>query len=117
MEKRRSALSEKDRAKASAVLEKMASLDHLAIPDSAPPITGAFSAVVPKTRSALLNAPDAQGKTALHIAAFLNNYQTVETLLFLGADPLVEDAYGQRATDLTSNKHVTALLLKAIEAK
>jgi ankyrin repeat protein len=35
-----------------------------------------------------------KGRTALHMAVAFNNKNAVETLLFLNANPLIEDVYG-----------------------
>jgi len=45
------------------------------------------------------------------VAAAFNNRAACETLLFLGANPLLEDSYGQRPLDLTLDESIRELLL------
>ena len=51
-----------------------------------------------------------KGRTALHIAAAYGNKKTVETLLFLNANPLIEDIYGQRPLEMASDDGIRDLL-------
>ena len=44
----------------------------------------------------LLNFRDFLGRTALHIAAIWGNKSAIETLLYLKANPLIEDGAGFR---------------------
>lgn len=47
----------------------------------------------------ILNFRDHKGRTALHIAAIWNNKAACETLLYLKANPLIEDGAGYRPVD------------------
>ena len=47
----------------------------------------------------IMNYRDHMGRTPLHMAIAFNNKVAAETLLCLGANPHVKDAYGQRAID------------------
>ena len=58
-----------------------------------------------------MNFRDIRGRTALHIAAAFNQRTAVETLLFLGANPQIEDSYGQRPIDMTTDDSIRELLL------
>ena len=40
------------------------------------------------------------GRTALHIAVGVQNKACAETLLYLGANPHIQDCYGQRPIDI-----------------
>lgn len=42
----------------------------------------------------IINFRDHKGRTALHLAVAYNHKNAVETLLFLNANPLIEDLYG-----------------------
>ena len=44
--------------------------------------------------NSIINFRDLKGRTALHIAVAFNNKNAVETLLFLNANPLIEDIFG-----------------------
>jgi len=44
------------------------------------------------------------------VAAALNNRTACETLLFLGANPLIDDLYGQRPVDMASDDSIRELL-------
>jgi ankyrin repeat protein len=44
----------------------------------------------------LLNFRDFMGRTPLHIAAIWGNKAAIETLLYLKANPLIEDGAGLR---------------------
>ncbi|KAI8928151.1 ankyrin repeat-containing domain protein, partial [Entophlyctis helioformis] len=54
----------------------------------------ASTAVTQDTVESFMNAKDEHGRTALHVAAFYRNHRVVQMLLGYGADPLLEDAYG-----------------------
>ena len=47
----------------------------------------------------LLNFRDYKGRTPLHVAAIFRNKAALETLLYLGANPLIEDGSGYRPID------------------
>ena len=47
----------------------------------------------------LLNFRDFKGRTPLHIATISRNQAACETLLYLGANPLIEDGAGYRPID------------------
>ena len=47
----------------------------------------------------LMNYRDKNGRTALHMAISFNNKVAAETMLHLGANPHIKDAYGQRPID------------------
>ena len=49
--------------------------------------------------NSILNFRDHKGRTALHIAAIWNNKVALETLLYLKANPLIEDGAGYRPID------------------
>jgi len=46
-----------------------------------------------------MNYRDHHGRTALHVAIAFNNKVAAETMLHLGANPHIKDAYGQRPID------------------
>lgn len=48
----------------------------------------------------IMNLRDAKGRTPLHMAIIFNNKEAAETLMYLGANPHIEDAYGQRPIDI-----------------
>ena len=50
--------------------------------------------------TSIINRRDHKGRTALFAAVAYNNKQAVETLLHLGANPHIEDIYGQRPGDI-----------------
>ncbi len=58
----------------------------------------------------LINLRDHRGRTALHVAIAFNNKVTAETLLYLGANPHIKDAYGQRPIDICSVESLRSLL-------
>lgn len=58
----------------------------------------------------LINLRDYRGRTALHVAIAFNNKVTAETLLYLGANPHIKDAYGQRPIDNCSVESLRSLL-------
>lgn len=47
----------------------------------------------------ILNFRDYMGRTPLHIAAIWGNKNVVETLLYLKANPLIEDGAGKKPID------------------
>jgi hypothetical protein len=52
------------------------------------------------------------------VAAAFNNRQALETLLFLGANPNIEDHYGQKPVALATDESIRELLtLKMARAK
>jgi len=57
-----------------------------------------------------MNFRDMRGRTALHVAAAFNNRSVCESLLFLGANPLIEDEFGQRPIDMASDDSIRDLL-------
>jgi len=59
----------------------------------------------------MINFRDKHGRTALHIAVAFNNKAAVETLLFLNANPLIEDVYGSRPIDFALEDTIKDLLL------
>jgi len=60
----------------------------------------------------LLNFRDHKGRTPLHIAAIWGNKDAAETLLYLKANPLIEDGAGFRAIDYVDPSSGLADLLK-----
>jgi len=60
----------------------------------------------------LLNFRDHKGRTALHIAAIWGNKEAAETLLYLKANPLIEDGSGHRPIDYVDPNSALADLLK-----
>ena len=58
----------------------------------------------------LMNCRDKKGRTALHMAIAFNNKVTAETLLYLGANPHIKDAYGQRPIDICYVESIRSLL-------
>ena len=50
--------------------------------------------------SAFVNHQDHLGRTALHSAIAFNNKIAAETLLYLGANPHLNDVFGQRPLDI-----------------
>ena len=65
----------------------------------------------------LLNFRDHKGRTALHIAAIWNNKAACETLLYLKANPLIEDGAGYRPVDYVDSSSAIADLLKNFMAR
>jgi ankyrin repeat protein len=65
----------------------------------------------------LLNFRDHKGRTALHIAAIWNNKAACETLLYLRANPLIEDGAGYRPVDYANSSSAIADLLKNFMAR
>ena len=57
-----------------------------------------------------MNHRDKHGRTALHVAVAFNNKVAVETMLHLGANPHIADAYGQRPMDLCKIESIRSLL-------
>ena len=76
---------------------------------------------VPTTRQflkGLMNYRDLNGRTALHIAIAFNNKVAAETMLHLGANPHIKDAYGQRPIDNCFVESMRSLLeIKMASAK
>lgn len=60
----------------------------------------------------IINLRDHKGRTALHIAAIWGNKDAAETLLYLKANPLVEDGAGYRPIDFCDPNSALADLLK-----
>ena len=58
----------------------------------------------------MINWRDLNGRTALHVAVALNNKASVETLLFLSGNPLIEDVYGQRPVEMALDDGIRELL-------
>lgn len=48
----------------------------------------------------LVNRRDNQGRTPLHVAIAFHNKVAAETLILLGANPHIQDCYGQRPIDI-----------------
>ena len=57
-----------------------------------------------------MNFRDLKGRTALHLAVAFGNRLAAETLLFLNANPLIEDLYGQRPIDMALDDGIRELL-------
>ena len=57
-----------------------------------------------------MNHRDHHGRTALHMAIAHNNKVTAETMLHLGANPHIEDAFGQRPIDMCKVESIRGLL-------
>jgi len=60
----------------------------------------------------LINFRDHKGRTALHVAAIWGNKVACETLLYLKANPLIEDGGGYRPIDYVDQSSGIADLLK-----
>lgn len=60
----------------------------------------------------LINFRDYMGRTPLHICAMWSNKVACETLLFLKANPHIEDGAGYRPIDYADPGSVIASLLK-----
>jgi ankyrin repeat protein len=60
--------------------------------------------------TSIINRRDNKGRTPLFAAVAFNNKQAVETLLHLGANPHIEDIYGQRPTDICYVEAIKSLL-------
>lgn len=58
----------------------------------------------------LMNCRDHKGRTALHMAIAFNNKVAAETLLYLGANPHIKDAYNQRPIDVCYVESLRSLL-------
>jgi ankyrin repeat protein len=67
--------------------------------------------------NSILNFRDHKGRTPLHIASIWNNKIAVETLLYLKANPLIEDGAGYRAIDYVDPNSSIADLLKSWMAR
>jgi len=63
----------------------------------------------------VVNFRDNHGRTGLHVAAAHNNMAVCEILLFLRANPHVEDVYGQRPIEFCSDEAVISLLSLKLE--
>ena len=57
-----------------------------------------------------MNLRDLCGRTPLHMAVAFNNKIAVETLMYLGANPHIKDAYGQRPIDNCYVESIRSLL-------
>ena len=64
----------------------------------------------PQVNQKILNFRDKRGRTALHVAVAYKNIETVEMLLQNGANPLIEDIYGQRPIDLAVEDVLVSML-------
>jgi hypothetical protein len=95
----------------------MNKIDFLCIPKDAPPFKPDDDEIfvgvpqVSETCKSIVNFRDLRGRTPLHVAAALNHRNACETLLFLGANPLVEDIYGQRPIDMIGSEEGSSLKL------
>ena len=58
----------------------------------------------------LMNHRDLKGRTALHMAIAFNNKVAAETLLYLGANPHVKDAYDKRPIDVCYVESLRSML-------
>jgi ankyrin repeat protein len=58
----------------------------------------------------IMNLRDFKGRTPLHMAIAFNNKEAAEVLMHLGASPHIEDAYGQRPSDVCYGEGLKALL-------
>jgi ankyrin repeat protein len=67
--------------------------------------------------NSILNFRDHKGRTPLHIASIWNNKIAVETLLYLKANPLIEDGGGYRAIDYVDPNSSIADLLNSWMAR
>ena len=63
--------------------------------------------------NSILNFRDHKGRTALHIAAIWGNKIAIETLLYLKANPLIEDGGGYRPIDYVDPSSSIADLLSS----
>ena len=59
--------------------------------------------------SADVNAQNARGETAMHLAARNEFQKVIEVLVLAGCDPVIEDNDGNRAADLTSDGDTVSL--------
>jgi ankyrin repeat protein len=66
--------------------------------------------------TSVINRRDHLGRTPLFVAVAFNNKQAVETLLYLGANPHIEDIFGQRPSDICYVDAITSLLLLKMTA-
>lgn len=62
--------------------------------------------------SSIINFRDHKGRTALHVAAIWGNKNACETLLYLKANPLIEDGGGYRPIDYVDPNSGIADLMK-----
>jgi ankyrin repeat protein len=60
----------------------------------------------------IINFRDWKGRTPLHVAAIWGNKIACETLLYLKANPLIEDGAGYRPIDYVDPTSAIADLLK-----
>lgn len=67
--------------------------------------------------NSILNFRDHKGRTPLHIASIWNNKIAIETLLYLKANPLIEDGGGYRAIDYVDPNSSNAELLRSWMAR
>lgn len=58
----------------------------------------------------IVNFRDKLGRTALHMAVAFGNKMAAETLLYLGANPHIEDVFGQRPIEINFVDSLTSLL-------
>lgn len=61
----------------------------------------------------IMNFRDHKGRTALHVAAIWGNKAACEALLYLKANPLIEDGGGYRAIDYVDPSSAIADLFKS----
>ena len=60
----------------------------------------------------IINFRDHMGRTALHIAAIWGNKNVCETLLYLKANPLIEDGAGKKPIDYVDQNSAIADLFR-----
>ena len=58
----------------------------------------------------VMNLRDKKGRTPLHMAVAFNNKAAAECLLYLGANPHIDDCYGQRPIDVCYVESLKSLL-------
>jgi len=99
------------------VFEAMNLIDTLFVPNEKSPPRKAdeFIGVPQATLNGIVNLRDLKGRTALHVAAAFGHKLAVETLLFLNANPHLEDVFGQRPIDLSQDDGVRDLLLNKMQ--
>ncbi|CDW79967.1 ankyrin repeat [Stylonychia lemnae] len=101
--------------------EEMNKIDKLYIPQSElkkktpkkndqPSEEDEFIGVPQVSLNGIINFRDLNGRTALHVAVAFNNKNAVETLLFLNANPLIEDKFGQRPVEFALDDAIRDLL-------
>eukprot|EP00347_Sterkiella_histriomuscorum_P016183 403354171 len=69
-----------------------------------------FVGVPQVSLNGIINFRDLKGRTALHVAVAFNNKNAVETQLFLNANPLIEDIYGQRPIEFALDDAIRDLI-------